>query len=43
MARVLHIEDDPHSRRLVAKILRAAGHEDAEMVAAEMETRARRS
>ena len=27
MARVLHIEDDPHSRRLVAKILGAAGHE----------------
>ncbi|MAQ17041.1 MAG: hybrid sensor histidine kinase/response regulator [Sandaracinus sp.] len=30
MARVLHIEDDPHSRRLVAKILRAAGHEVVE-------------
>ncbi len=27
MARVLHIEDDPHSRRLVEKILVAAGHE----------------
>ena len=27
MARVLHIEDDPHSRRLVEKLLRAAGHE----------------
>ena len=27
MARVLHIEDDPHSRRLVEKILVSAGHE----------------
>ncbi|MEM9070943.1 MAG: hybrid sensor histidine kinase/response regulator [Myxococcota bacterium] len=27
MARVLHIEDDPHSRRLVEKLLRVAGHE----------------
>jgi len=27
MARVLHIEDDPHSRRLVEKLLLAAGHE----------------
>ena len=27
VARVLHIEDDPHSRRLVEKLLRAAGHE----------------
>lgn len=27
MARVLHIEDDPHSRRLVEKLLVAAGHE----------------
>lgn len=27
MARVLHIEDDPHSRRLVEKILVADGHE----------------
>ena len=27
MPRVLHIEDDPHSRRLVAKLLGAAGHE----------------
>lgn len=30
MARVLHIEDDPHSRRLVEKILVAAGHEVVE-------------
>jgi len=27
VARVLHIEDDPHSRRLVEKLLVAAGHE----------------
>lgn len=27
MARVLHIEDDPHSRRLVSKLLARAGHE----------------
>ncbi|MCB9615461.1 MAG: hybrid sensor histidine kinase/response regulator [Sandaracinus sp.] len=27
MARVLHIEDDPHSRRLVSKLLLRAGHE----------------
>ena len=27
MARVLHIEDDPHSRRLVEKLLIVAGHE----------------
>ena len=27
MARVLHIEDDPNNRRLVQKLLGAAGHE----------------
>ncbi len=27
MSRVLHIEDDPHNRRLVEKLLGAAGHE----------------
>ena len=27
MARVLHIEDDPNNRRLVQKLLVAAGHE----------------
>lgn len=27
VARVLHIEDDPHSRRLVSKLLLRAGHE----------------
>lgn len=30
MARVLYIEDDPHSRRLVAKLLAASGHEVVE-------------
>ncbi|MEM1416387.1 MAG: hybrid sensor histidine kinase/response regulator [Myxococcota bacterium] len=30
MARVLHIEDDPHSRRLVEKLLVAGGHEVVE-------------
>ena len=27
MARVLHIEDDPNNRRLVQKLLGAAGHQ----------------
>ena len=27
MARVLHIEDDPNNRRLVQKLLGAAGHD----------------
>ena len=27
MARILHIEDDPNNRRLVQKLLGAAGHE----------------
>ena len=27
MARILHIEDDPNNRRLVQKLLGAAGHD----------------